>query len=84
MQSIARPRHEEECRRFAAYEASSAKEHAVASKLLNPFSDFSDPAYMKLPGDLRAIRIECNDNILTIVAHHTRMLITIQLSDSAC
>ena len=60
----------EECRLFEAYEASSAKEHAAASKLLNPHHGLSDPAYMKLLGDLRAIRMECNGDMLAIIAHH--------------
>jgi hypothetical protein len=29
----------------------------------------SDPAYMKLHGDLRAIRLECNEDMLAIIAH---------------
>jgi hypothetical protein len=60
----------EECRLFGLYETASAKEHIAASKLLNPLHDFSDPAYMKLLGDLRAIRMECNHNMLAIAAHH--------------
>jgi hypothetical protein len=63
------PRDEEECRLFGAYEASTAKEHAAASKLLNPHHDLSDPAYMKLLGDLRAIRMECNEDMLAIIAY---------------
>jgi|HubBroStandDraft_6_1064221.scaffolds.fasta_scaffold800061_2 hypothetical protein len=62
------PRDEEECRLFGAYEASSAREHAAASKLLNPHHGLSDPAYMKLHGDLRAIRLECNEDMLAIIA----------------
>jgi|HubBroStandDraft_2_1064218.scaffolds.fasta_scaffold41709_2 hypothetical protein len=68
------PDHEERRRLFGAYEASSAKEHAAASKSLNPFHDFSDPAYMKLLGDLRAIRMECNDNMLAIARIITKMM----------
>ena len=64
------PRDEEECRLFGAYEASSAKEHAAASKLLNPHYGLSHPAYMKLLGDLRDIRTECNGGMLAIAAHH--------------
>jgi hypothetical protein len=64
------PQDEEECRLFGAYEASSAKEHAAACKLLNPHHDLSDPAYMKLLAELQAIRMECNGGMLAIVAHH--------------
>jgi hypothetical protein len=59
----------EECRLYGAYEASSAKEHAAASKLLNPHHGLYDPVYMKLLGDLRAIRMECNEDMLAIIAH---------------
>jgi hypothetical protein len=62
-------RDDEECRLFGAYEVSSAKEHAAASKLLNPHHGLSDPAYMKLLGDLRAIRMECNGDMLAIIAY---------------
>jgi hypothetical protein len=58
----------EECRRFGAYEASSAREYAAAGKLLNLLHGFSDLAYMKLLGDLRAIRVECNEDMLAIIA----------------
>jgi hypothetical protein len=64
------PRDEEECRLFGAYEASSAKEHAAASKLLNLHYGLSHPAYMKLLGDLRDVRTECNEGMLAIAAHH--------------
>ena len=67
------PRDEEERRLFGAYEASSAKEHTAASKLLNPHHSLSHPAYMKLLGDLRAIRTECNEGMLAIAAHHREM-----------
>ena len=62
-------RDDKECRLFGAYEASSAKEHA-ASKLLIPHHGISDPAYTKLLGELQAIRMECNEDMLAIVAHH--------------
>jgi len=61
---------DEECRLFGVYEASSNKEHIVASKLLSPHHGLSPLAYMKLLGDLRAIRTECNENMLAIGAHH--------------
>ena len=63
---------DDECRLFGAYEASSAKKHAAASKLLNPHHTLSDPAYMTLLGDLRAIRMECNEDMLAIVAHYKK------------
>jgi hypothetical protein len=63
------PRDDEECRLFGVYEVSSVKEHAVASKLLNPHHGLSDPAYIKLLVDLRAIRMECNEAMLAIIAH---------------
>jgi hypothetical protein len=63
------PRDNEECRLFGVYEASSAKEHSAASKLLNPNHSFSRPAYIKLLGDLRAIRTECDEDMLAIAAH---------------
>jgi hypothetical protein len=69
MPAVTLPRDEEECRLYGAYEASSAKEHAAASRLLNPHHAFSDPVYMKLLGDLRAIRMECNEDMLAIIAH---------------
>jgi hypothetical protein len=71
LQHTQHPRDEEECRLFGAYEASSAKEHAAASKLLNPHHALSHPAYIKLLGDLRAIRTECNEDMLAIAAHRT-------------
>ena len=64
------PRDDEECRLFGVYEASSAKEHTAASRLLNWHDSLSHPVYMKLLGDLRAIRTECNDDMLAIAAHH--------------
>jgi hypothetical protein len=70
MPGIALPRDEQRCRLFGAYEVSSAKEHAAASKLLSPHHRLSDPAYMKLLGDLRTIRMECNEDMLAIIAHH--------------
>jgi hypothetical protein len=69
MPAITRQQDEEECQLLVAYETSSAKEHAAASTLLNPHHDLSDPAYMKLLGELRAIRTECNEDVLAIIAH---------------
>jgi len=64
---------DEEDRLFGVYEASSAKEHVAASKLLNWPHSLSHPAYMKLLGDLRAIRMESNEEMLAIAAHHMKM-----------
>jgi hypothetical protein len=66
-------RDEEECRLFEVYEGASAKEHIAASKLLNWHHSLSHPAYLKLLGELRAIRTECNDNMLAITAHHEKV-----------
>jgi hypothetical protein len=68
------PRDDEECRLFGVYEASSGKEHAAASTLLSSHHSVSHSAYMKLLGDLRAIRAECNEDMLAIAAHHKKML----------
>ena len=68
-----RPRDEEECRLFGAYEAFSAKEHAAAGKLLNPHHGLSHAAYIELLGDLRAIRTKCNEGMLAIATHHREM-----------
>jgi hypothetical protein len=67
------PRDEEECRLFGVYEASSAREHIAASKLLSSHHSLSNPAYIKLLGDLRAIRAECNGDMLAIEAHHHKI-----------
>jgi hypothetical protein len=64
---------EEECRLFGIYEASSAKEHIAASRLLTWHHSLSHPAYMKLLGDLGAIRTECNEEMIAIAAHHKKM-----------
>jgi hypothetical protein len=84
MPATVHSRDEEEWRLFEVYEASSAKEHAAASKLLDLHHGLSDPVYLKLLRDLRAIRIECNEDMLAIVAHHATMLMTIQSNDSVC
>jgi hypothetical protein len=67
------PRDEEASRLFGIYEASSAKEHIAASKLLNWHDVVSHPAYKKLLDDLRAIRTECNADMLAIAARHKKM-----------
>ena len=63
----------EGCRSFALYEAFSAKEVAAAYQLLYPSHRLPHPEYMKLVGDLRATRTECNDKRLAIEAHRTKM-----------
>ena len=69
-QSMRDQRDDEERRLFVVYEASSAKEHNAATKLLSPRHDLSRADYRKLLGDLRAIRSECNEDMLAIAAHH--------------
>jgi len=69
-QTTRQPRDEEECRLFIFYEASSAKEHTAASKLLNPHRELSREAYLKLLCDLRSLRTECNEGMLAIAVHH--------------
>jgi hypothetical protein len=61
------PRDDEEYRRIAIYEASSAKEHAAAVQLLYPSPNLSHRAYMKLVGDLQAIRKDCNEQMLPVI-----------------
>ena len=50
------------------------KEHIAASALLSSYHSVSHSAYMKLLSDLRAIRAECNEDMLAILAHHKKML----------
>jgi hypothetical protein len=64
---------EEECRLFGVYDASSAKEHTTASKLLYWHHALSHPTYKQLLHDLRAIRAECNEDMLAIAEHHKKM-----------
>ena len=73
MPDITLPLDDEGCRLFALYEASSAKEVAAAYQLLYPSHRLPHPEYMKLVGDLRATRTECNDKRLAIEAHRTKM-----------
>jgi hypothetical protein len=68
------PQDNEECRLFGVYEASIAKEHIAASKLLNWHHSLSHPGYVKLLGDLRVIRMACNEDMLAILAYHKKML----------
>jgi hypothetical protein len=64
---------EEEWRLFGVYEASSAKEHTAASKLLNWHHALSHPTYKQMLHDLRAIRAECNEDMLAIAEHRRKM-----------
>jgi hypothetical protein len=68
------PRDDEGDRLFALYEVSSAKEIAATCQLLYPSRSLPHETYMKLVGDLRAIRTECNVNRLAVGAHHEKML----------
>ena len=67
------PLDDEGRRLFGLYEASSAKEVTAAYQLLYPSHRLPHPEYMKLVGDLRAIRTECNDKRLAIEAHRIKM-----------
>ena len=64
------PKHKEGERLFALYEASAAKEHTAASRLVNPHRYLSNASYIELLADLRAIRTQCNEDMLAIKAHH--------------
>jgi hypothetical protein len=77
----------EDERLFALYEASSAEEHAAASRLLNPHHGLSNAPYVELLADLQGIRTKCNEDMLAIAAHHEKMreLLTVQRTvKSAC
>jgi hypothetical protein len=67
------PLDDEGYRLFALYEASSAKEVAATYQLLYPSHRLPHPEYMKLVGDLRATRTECNDKRLAIETHRIKM-----------
>ena len=67
------PRDKEEERLFALYEASSAKEHTAASRLLNSHHGLSKMACTKLLSNLGAVRTKCNADMLAIEAHHEKM-----------
>jgi hypothetical protein len=64
----------EECRLFALYEASSDKEIVATCRLLYPSHRLLQPEYTKLVAVLRAIRAECNRDMLAISAHHKKMV----------
>jgi hypothetical protein len=61
-------------RLFALYETSSAKEITTRYQLLYPSHILPHETYIQLVGDLRAIRVECNDNRRAIAAHHRKTL----------
>jgi hypothetical protein len=63
----------EGCRLFGLYEASTAREAAATYKLLYPSHRLLHPEYMKLVGDLRATRTECNHQRLAVEAHRIKM-----------
>jgi hypothetical protein len=67
-------RDEEDYRLFEVYEASCAKEHAAAANLLVQHHSLSNPSYVMLLDDLRAIRTKCNADMLAIVAHHDKKM----------
>lgn len=67
------PVDEEACRLFALYEASSAKEAAATYRLLHPNHRLPHREYMILLGDLRSMRMECNEQMLAIGAHRKKM-----------
>jgi hypothetical protein len=64
---------DEGCRLFGLYEASRAKEVSATYQLLYPSHRLLHPEYMKLLGDLRATRTECNHKRLAIEAHRIKM-----------
>lgn len=67
---------DEEHRLVALYEASRAKEHAAAGRLLYPHiphHNLPHQAYLKLVGDLGVIRKDCNEKLLAVRAHHNKM-----------
>jgi len=67
------PRDKEDERLFALYEASSAKEHTAASRLLSPHHRLSNAEYIELLANLRAVRTKCNKDMLAIEEHHEKI-----------
>ena len=63
----------EGCRLFGLYEASSAREATATYQLLYPSHRLLHPEYVRLLGDLRATRAECNHKRLAIEAHRVKM-----------
>ncbi len=68
------PRDDEGKRLFALYKVSSATEIVATYQLLHPSRSLPHETYMKLLGDLWAIRRECNVDRLAVEAHHEKML----------
>jgi hypothetical protein len=66
------PGDDEEYRLLALYDASYAKERATAARLLYLSPNLPHEAYMKLVGDLQAIRKDCNEQMLAIRARHNK------------
>ena len=73
MPDVTLPLDDEGCRLLRLYEASSAKEVTATYQLLYPSHPLLHPEYMKLVGDLRATRTECNDKRLAIETHRIKM-----------
>jgi hypothetical protein len=67
------PRDDEESRLLAVYAAHRAKEHAAAQQVLHPSQSLPLRAYLELVGDLRVIRIECNEKRRAIGEHRKKM-----------
>jgi hypothetical protein len=67
------PRDDEEHHLILVYEATRAREHAAAVKLLYPSSNLPHGAYMKLVGDLQIIRKDCNEQMLALRARHNKI-----------
>src|SRR5580704_16011452 len=62
-------RDDEKLRVFGLNEAASAKDQIAAIQLLNWRHSLTHPAYIQLLSDLRAIRTECNEDMLAIAEH---------------
>jgi LmbE family N-acetylglucosaminyl deacetylase len=76
------PRDDEGYRLFALYEASSAKEIAATYQLLYPGRSLPHETYMEMVSDLRAIRAECNDNMLAVGKHRQKMRERLSIDDA--
>jgi hypothetical protein len=68
------PIDDEEYRLISVYEASRAKEHAVAAQLLYRSPNLPHGTHMQLMGVLQAIRKNCNEQMLAIRVHHNKRL----------
>ena len=65
---------DEGCRLFARYEESSAQEIAATYRLLYPGRRLPHETYMEMVGSLQAIRTTCNNNMLALRKHRSKML----------